>query len=144
MAYGTPPTGTPRHRVVTLQATYYILTGLWPLVHFASFELVTGPKTDDWLVRMVGLLVVLIGVTLAVAIIRDAVHRLEITVLAAGATLAFSFIDTWYALSGRISRIYLADAVLELALLAALIFTNRSRPENSKASKPSARIDSVG
>ena len=68
MAHGTPPTCTPRHRVVTLQATYYILTGLWPLVHFSSFELVTGPKTDDWLVRMVGLLVVLIGVTLAVAV----------------------------------------------------------------------------
>jgi hypothetical protein len=136
MAYGSPPTATPRHRVLTLQAAYYVLTGLWPLVHFSSFELVTGPKTDDWLVRMVGLLVVLIGVTLAVSVRRDAVQRLEITVLAAGATLAFSFIDIWYALSGRISRIYLADAVLELALLAALIFTSRSRPDNSKESKP--------
>ena len=58
---------TTRHRILTFQSAYYILTGLWPLVHFASFELVTGPKTDDWLVRMVGLLVVLIGVTLAVA-----------------------------------------------------------------------------
>jgi energy-converting hydrogenase Eha subunit E len=136
MAYGSPPTATPRHRVLTLQAIYYIVTGLWPLVHFSSFELVTGPKTDDWLVRMVGLLVVLIGVTLAVAVRRDAVQTLEITVLAAGATLAFSFIDIWYALSGRISRIYLADAVLELALLAALISTSRSRPNHSKESKP--------
>jgi energy-converting hydrogenase Eha subunit E len=125
-----------RSRILTLQATYYILTGVWPLVHFSSFELVTGPKTDDWLVRMVGLLVVLIGVTLAVAVRRDAVHKLEITVLAVGATLAFSFIDIWYAFSGGISRIYLADAVLELAVLAALISTRRSRPGNSNELEP--------
>jgi len=129
-------TSAARHRVLGFQAAYYILTGLWPLVHFSSFELVTGPKTDDWLVRMVGLLVVLIGVTLAVAVRRAAVHTLEITVLAGGATLAFSFIDIWYAMSGGISRIYLADAVLELALLAALISTSRSRPGNSNESKP--------
>jgi hypothetical protein len=123
---------SPRSRILAFQSTYYILTGLWPLVHFASFELVTGPKTDDWLVRMVGLLVVLIGVTLAIAVRRGAVHTLEITVLAAGATLAFSFIDIWYALSGRISCIYLADAALELVLLAALLLTRRPRPDNSR------------
>ena len=114
-----------RRRVLTLQAGYYILTGLWPLLHFSSFELVTGPKTDDWLVRMVGLLVVLIGVTLAVAVRRDAVYTLEITVLAAGATIAFFAIDTWYALIGRISPIYLADAALETILLAGLVLTRR-------------------
>ena len=125
-----------RSRILTFQAVYYILTGVWPLVHFASFELVTGPKTDDWLVRMVGLLVVLIGVTLAVAVRRNAARTFEITVLAAGATLAFSFIDIWYASSGRISLIYLADAALELVLFAALILTGRSRPDNSGTSKP--------
>jgi hypothetical protein len=127
---------TPRHRILSFQAAYYILTGLWPLVHFASFELVTGPKTDDWLVRMVGLLVVLIGVTLAVAVKRDAVQTLEILVLAAGATLAFSFIDIRYAVSGRISRIYLADAALELGLLAALVLTRRSQANNSENVQP--------
>jgi hypothetical protein len=125
-----------RSRILTLQATYYILTGVWPLVHFASFERVTGPKTDDWLVRMVGLLVVLIGVTLAVAVRRNHVRTLEITILAAGAAMAFSCIDIWYALSGRISLIYLTDAALELVLLVTLILTGRSRPDNSGTSKP--------
>jgi len=37
-------------------------------------------------------------------------------------------------LNGRISHIYLADAGLELGLLAALIFTSRSRPDNSQES----------
>jgi len=127
---------TTRHRILTFQSAYYILTGLWPLVHFASFELVTGPKTDDWLVRMVGLLVVLIGMTLAVAVKRGATQRLEIFVLAAGATLAFSFIEIWYAVSGRISRIYLADAALELGLLAALVLTRGRQANNSETAEP--------
>ena len=122
-----------RHRVLTVQASYYVLTGLWPLLHFASFELVTGPKTDDWLVRMVALLVVLIGVTLGVAVVRNAVWTLEITILAAGATLAFATIDTWYASTGRISPIYLADAGLETVLLAGLVLTRRPRHHAEQA-----------
>ncbi len=114
-----------RSRILMVQASYYVLTGLWPLLHFASFERLTGPKTDDWLVRMVALLVVLIGVTLGVAVLRNAVWTLEITVLAAGATLAFSAIDTWYAFNSRISPIYLADAALEAVLLAGLVLTRQ-------------------
>ena len=122
-----------RSRILTVQSSYYALTGLWPLLHFDSFELVTGPKTDDWLVRMVALLVVLIGVTLGVAVLRDAVWTLEITVLAAGATIAFSAIDIWYAFSGRISPIYLADAVLEATLLVGLVLTRRPRHDTERA-----------
>src|SRR4051794_41964369 len=56
-----------RIHVLRAQGAYYTLTGLWPLVHMASFEAVTGPKTDDWLVRMVGLLAAVIGATLLTA-----------------------------------------------------------------------------
>ena len=41
------------------QGGYYAITGVWPLVHMRSFEAVTGPKQDHWLVHTVaGLLVV--------------------------------------------------------------------------------------
>ncbi|MGQ0534782.1 MAG: hypothetical protein ACT4PT_01775 [Methanobacteriota archaeon] len=36
--------------VASVQTAYYLAMGGWPLVHRASFEAVTGPKTDDWLV----------------------------------------------------------------------------------------------
>jgi hypothetical protein len=49
--------------VLRAQGGYYLVTGLWPLVHLASFEAITGPKVDDWLVRMVGLLAAVIGAT---------------------------------------------------------------------------------
>jgi hypothetical protein len=46
--------------------------------------------------------------------------------LAAGASLAFAGIDLWYVLNGPISPIYLADALVELALLVGLVWTRRA------------------
>ncbi len=113
-----------RLQLLTFQAVYYGVTGLWPVVHLPSFEAVTGPKTDDWLVHMVGLLAVAIGAGLGVAVARNRARTLEVTVLAAAAALAFAGIDLWYSLSGQIRLIYLADAAVELVLLAGLAWTN--------------------
>lgn len=105
---------------LTVQALYYLVTGVWPILSMASFEAVSGPKVDDWLVRMVALLVVVIGATLLIAVRRRA-WTTETKVLAIGGALAFTAIDLRYALSGRISPIYLADAGLELAFVALLL-----------------------
>ncbi len=40
--------------LATAQGLYLLLTGMWPLVHYRSFEWVSGPKVDDWLVKCVG------------------------------------------------------------------------------------------
>lgn len=112
-------------QVLRAQGAYYVATGLWPLFHYSSFEAVTGPKVDDWLVRMVGLLVTVIGATLLLGAQRGP-NRLEILTLAIGSALAFTAIDTWYALRGRISPIYLADAVVELVIIALLMTARRS------------------
>jgi energy-converting hydrogenase Eha subunit E len=106
--------------VLYVQGGYYLVTGLWPLVHLASFEAITGPKVDDWLVRMVGLLAAVIGATLVVAARHEA-RTSEIYVLAIGSALAFAAIDTWYALQGQIAPVYLADAVVELGVVALLV-----------------------
>jgi hypothetical protein len=133
--------GSWRHRLVGFQAGYYCVTGVWPVLHMASFEAVTGAKTDDWLVKMVGLLAAVIGATLGVAVKNDRGSSVEIVALAAGAALAFGAIDLWYGLTGRISAIYLADAALELALLVGLALTGRRgaglRAVSPTAEKPS-------
>lgn len=49
--------------IAGVQGIYFLLTGLWPLVSIESFQWVTGPKTDLWLVYCVGCLVAVIGVT---------------------------------------------------------------------------------
>ncbi len=108
-----------RSTVLRVQGGYYLATGLWPLIHLASFEAITGPKVDDWLVRMVGLLAAVIGATLLLAA-RQGTRTREIQVLAIGTACAFAAIDLWYALQGRIAPVYLADAVVELGLAALL------------------------
>lgn len=97
------------------------------MIHVPSFEALTGPKTDDWLVHMVGLLAVAIGGTLGVAAGRNHIRSLEVIVLAVAGAVAFAGIDLWYGLSGRISPIYLADAAIQLGLIAGLGWT-RARP----------------
>lgn len=114
-----------RRRILAFQSAYYVLTGLWPVVHYPSFEAVTGPKTDDWLVHTVGLLAFVIGAALGVAAARNHIRAPDIIVLAVGAALAFAGIDLWYGLPGQIPPIYLADAAVELGFVAALVWTRR-------------------
>jgi hypothetical protein len=118
-------------RVMGAQAAYYLLTGLWPIFHLDSFEAITGPKVDDWLVRMVGLLAAAIGGTLAIAVARGRSRALELVALAVASALAFTLIDLWYGLSGRISPIYLVDAALELGLILLLLLTHRAARRDS-------------
>lgn len=78
----------------------------------------TGPKTDRWLVKTVGVLVSVIGGVLVLAGRRRRVEP-EPAVLAAGSALGLAAIDTVDAARGRISKVYLLDAVSEVALVAA-------------------------
>jgi heme O synthase-like polyprenyltransferase len=99
-----------------LQSGYFLLTGIWPLLHFESFELVTGPKTDDWLVIAVAALVVAVGATLLVAAVRR-VHPIEVVVVAVGSALALGAVDLVFVPRGVIPPIYLVDAALEGAFV---------------------------
>jgi energy-converting hydrogenase Eha subunit E len=121
-----------RTRLVAGQGGYYLATGLWPVIHLGSFEAVTGPKTDDWLVHMVGLLAAVIGVSLIVAVLRAYTHSATVTTLAAGSALAFAAIDLWYGLTGRISPIFLADAVVELGIVVLLALTRKDGATRSE------------
>jgi energy-converting hydrogenase Eha subunit E len=111
-------------RVAVTQGAFYLATGVWPLIDIDSFQAVTGPKVDLWLVRTVGVLVSVIGVVLITAARRRRIG-LEVALLAVGSALGLATIDAVYALSGVISPVYLADAVVELALVAAWILCRR-------------------
>ncbi len=110
---------------------YYILTGLWPLISYSTFEAVTGPKTDVWLVHIVGLLVIMIGVTYAVAFWkRNPIDPVLLTLII-GSALAFTAIDIWYVAAGEIRAIYVGDAVVEIALTGAVIWSLRESNTNN-------------
>jgi hypothetical protein len=115
-----------RWRLLAFQSAYYGLTGLWPLLHLPSFEAITGPKIDEWLVHMVGLLAVAIGTVLGVATAKNRVRSPDVVLLAVTAAIAFAAIDLWYGLNGHISPIYLADALVQICLIAGLALTRRT------------------
>jgi hypothetical protein len=102
-------------KLALVQGIFYLATGIWPLIDIASFQMVTGPKTDLWLVRTVGVLVSVVGVVLLLGFRNRRVSD-ELLVLAVGCALGLAGIDLIYALSGRISAVYLGDAAVELAL----------------------------
>ena len=111
-------------KLAVVQGGYYLLTGVWSLVSPGTFQAVTGPKQDYWLVRTVGVLVGVIGAVLTMAGLRQQTTR-EVPVLAIGSAAGLAAIDTVYAGQGRISKVYLLDAIVELALVAAWAFVRR-------------------
>ena len=114
-----PGSGRRWARVCVAQGAYYVLTGVWPLVSLRTFEAVTGPKADGWLVKTVGVLVAVIGAVLLRAGLRGAVDARahpEVPLLATGSAAALAGIDVVYVAKGRIPPVYLADAAVELLL----------------------------
>jgi hypothetical protein len=111
-------------RVPVLQGVYFLLTGVWPLISMRSFEAVTGPKVDRWLVKTVGVLIAVIGASLLADARRPSRGA---TVLGAGSAAALGGVDVIYALRGRISKIYLLDAVLEAGLVGLWALARRRR-----------------
>lgn len=100
------------------QGLFYAATGMWPLVHMRSFEAVTGPKVDRWLVRTVGALIGVAGGAMISAARRRRVTP-EIRALAAGSAAVLAVIDLTYVVRKRIPPVYLLDAAAELALVGA-------------------------
>ena len=100
----------------SLYAPYLVATGVWSLAHRRSFERVTGPKEDYWLVQTVGALAIAIGASLGLAARRRA-QEPETIVLGAASCIAFGLASV--RASQTESRVYLGDALGEIAVLAA-------------------------
>jgi hypothetical protein len=113
---------TVQRALATGQGLFYVATGVWPLLHRRSFEAVTGPKTDWWLVQTVGLLVSVTGGTLLLEARRPQVSA-PVRALAVGCALGLAGIDVVHVTKRRISPVYLLDAAAELALAAAWAVT---------------------
>lgn len=99
------------------QALYYLLTGLWPILHMPSFLYVTGPKTDLWLVETVGGMLAVSGSALILSQASGGPVTVEIQALAIGDAAVLGFIDFYYVSKACIPKIYLLDGVIELFLI---------------------------
>jgi hypothetical protein len=100
------------------------------VLEIRTFQLVTGPKKDLWLVKTAGLLIGVIGVVLLLAGLRRRKEP-EFPLLAVGSALSLAGIDVVYVRRRRIPPIYLLDAAVELAFAAGWLgaLLGQRRPE---------------
>jgi len=105
-------------RIARAQMSYWSFGGLWPLVSMRSFERVTGDKRDEWLVRAVALLMLSVVATLE-TLREERRDDRAMRVLGATSAAALGGVAAIGALVGRISPVYILDAVVDLALAAA-------------------------
>jgi hypothetical protein len=106
-----------RRFMASLQGVYFLITGMWPLLHMDSFLAVTGPKTDVWLVQIVGALVCVPAVLLLRAARSiESTDRITVTIACAFSAVLLSA-DLAFVARGDIAPIYLADAALEALFL---------------------------
>lgn len=102
--------------VSLLQGIYYFITGVWPIVSRRTFEMITGPKVDFWLVKTIGGLITVVSAVLIMAGLRRKTSP-ETTVLALGSAASLAASDIIYASSGRIPKIYLLESIAEFGLI---------------------------
>jgi hypothetical protein len=119
-----------REKIALLQGIYFFLTGVWPIFHLESFLWATGPKTDLWLVKTVGLLIAVVGAAIFFAGIRSRVTP-EIKWLAIGSAAGLAFIDVYYYLDGTLRWVYLLDAGAEAVLIGLWVWATGNQEKQS-------------
>jgi hypothetical protein len=115
----------PKTDIAVLQGVYFLATGVWPLLSRRSFEAVTGPKADFWLAQTVGILVAGVGSAILQAKRRGRITP-EIELLGVASAAGLGLVDLVFVARGRISRIYLIDALAEAALVGGWVRRDRS------------------
>jgi hypothetical protein len=110
--------GARANSVAWANAAFYVVGGAWPIVSLRSFEAVTGPKVDGWLVKTVGGLLAAAGAAIGSAAAKRRVTP-EIALVGAGCAATLAAIDIIYVSRRRIPPVYLLDAAAEIGLVAA-------------------------
>src|ERR1041385_8337352 len=109
------------HPVALAQGLYFFISGIWPILSMKTFLAVTGPKTDLWLVKTVGIILAVIGGVLIFAQVNAQIN-MAIIILGIGSALSLAIVEFVYVAKKVISPIYLGDAILELILIGWWIF----------------------
>jgi hypothetical protein len=102
--------------LLLVQGVYTMLTALWGLIDIHSFMLVTGPKTDIWLVKTVSAILVCVGLTLLTNL-KSGENLSPRVILSVSSAVALSCIDFYYAEAGVIRRVYEVDGIMQLLIL---------------------------
>lgn len=103
--------------VIRVQGWYYLLGGLWPLVHYRSFESVVGPKPARFQTEVTAVLFVAVGAALLVG---DRPAPGPATRLLSAASAAGLLLMDWR-YRHRLPAVLKADGVLQGVFLAGAV-----------------------
>jgi hypothetical protein len=132
---GRTSTRSPAEGVAVAHGVFNVVGGLWPLVHLRSFEWVFGPKTDVWLQRTTGGLLVSAGLA-QLAAAPGPQGPAQARRIGLGTALTLLAVDLVYVPKGRIRPTYLLDAAMQTGWIRTWL---RSVPGQGTARARSAR-----
>ncbi|HEX5597899.1 MAG TPA: hypothetical protein VFX61_18080 [Micromonosporaceae bacterium] len=98
-----------------LQGGYYLVTGVWPLLHFRSFTAASGPKPDRFQTQVAGALFAAVGLALLGGERGTRGSRL----LSGGVAAAALAMESAY--RRYLPRVFALDAALQSMFLAAAV-----------------------
>jgi hypothetical protein len=125
--------------IILLQSLYYLGFGLWSLLHITSFVAFTGEKHDLWLVKTVGLLLIVCGVALFSSVFRK-VPGPAAFIIGIGVACSLAGIDIVYVSNKVISAIYLLDATVEVFFILGWIVGSYRAAKNRRLRKESENL----
>jgi hypothetical protein len=114
-----------------IHALYFITIGIWPVIDINSFVFFTGPKTDIWMVKALGLLMTIIGTLLISATIRNKLI-MEVIMLIIFSAAALAGVEFYYGWNDLIPEIYLLDAATEFFFIMCWLLLLLTRPRKKR------------
>jgi hypothetical protein len=111
-----------------VQGLYFFATGVWPILSVRTFQLVTGKKSDHliaeppteadhWMLFTISGLIIAISIVIVAAAWRRRASA-DTALLGVVSAIALTIIDVVYVARGTIRPIYLADAAVEVVIIA--------------------------
>lgn len=97
-----------------VQGSYYLLTGIWPFIHFTSYINETGWNENLWLSKMLAVFPLIIGMAFVAQAALRRRKNPALQFLALIAPVVFLVSDI---LSGLDGVLYLGDALLQLTFI---------------------------
>lgn len=109
----------PWSMLALAQGAYYAVMGAWPLLHVRSFEVVRGPKLEEWLTKGVGACWLNVGIHLVETSRHGGRVRRDLRALAVRMAATFAAFDFHSAgRRRRISPACLINGFIQLGFVA--------------------------
>jgi hypothetical protein len=113
--------------LLLVQGIYTLVTAIWPLLDIESFMVVTGPKTDTWLVKTVAALLIPIALFFLLNVYRKGPF-LHIAIVGVFSSLGLAGIDFYYTSNDTISWIYAVDGLLQVMFILCWLYLATKLP----------------